>query len=141
MAVPDTEYFDAGLKNGVTYRYTVRAARTAGAVMVEGPASGAVEAVPADRMAPSVPLGAGAFVTPEGVKVIWWPNQEEDLAGYHVYRRRGRDIIRLTDSPIKASEFMDTGTKRRRYYRYTVTALDKAGNESPHSEPARVYIK
>ncbi len=141
MPAPNPAYFDAGLENGITYRYVVRAARAAGTILVEGPASEVLEVVPADRIAPQVPVGVGAFIRTGGVKVLWWPNNEDDLEGYHIYRRHKRKTERLTDSPIKTNEYTDTTAVRRQHYRYTVTAVDDAGNESPHSETAKAFVK
>jgi len=141
MPVPESEYFDAGLKNGVKYRYTIRAVRSAGTYLVEGPASDPVETVPLDTTPPAVPLGVGAFDISDGVKIIWWPNEDTDIAGYNIYRSRGGNIEKLNDGPVVTPVYMDKSALRRKSYRYTVTAVDDDGNESRHSEPARVYIK
>jgi len=142
LAVPRTDFVDVGLKNGVAYRYEVRAARAAGgALMVEGPASEIAPVIPTDRIPPQVPIGVGAFISPEGVKVIWWPNNEEDLTGYNVYRVSGRETVKLTVAPIKQSEYLDVSTVKGHSYSYYVTSVDNSNNESPRSEPAQVFIK
>lgn len=140
-AVVGNSFFDAALSNGETYRYVVRATRMAGTSLVEGPASDEVEVKPADLIAPQTPVGAGAFPAEGGVLVRWWPNEEPDLAGYIVYRAEKGKPSRLTASPLADAEYLDTGAQTGHVYYYTVTAIDNAGNESPASEPAKVFVK
>lgn len=141
MIIPAEEYLDIGLTNGVTYKYYISAAGIAGTYLIEGPASSIVEAIPVDKIAPRVPVGAAAFAVPEGIRVTWWPNLEEDLAGYFIFRTYGGKTEKLNAQPIKENSFIDAGTKRAGTYSYKVSAIDKDGNESPKSEPGSLFIK
>ena len=141
LSIPRTDFIDVGVTNGVTYRYEVRAARLASTVMIEGPASQVVETIPSDRMAPQVPIGVEAFITPGGVMIKWWPNNEEDLAGYNVYRTSGKETVKLTAAPVKQTEYVDVSASRGHSYSYNVTAVDNANNESAHSESAQIFVK
>jgi len=140
-AIPGTEYFDGGLDNGTEYRYHVRAASVSGDQMIEGPPSETVRAIPGDKTAPAAPVGVGAFLMEDGVKIMWWPNEEDDLSGYFVYRKRDEQTERLTPEPLKAPGYLDKTVEKNRLYAYTVTAVDDSGNESPHSEASEIYVK
>ncbi len=140
-AVPETEFFDGGLENGVEYRYLVRAATASGNFMIEGPASETVRTVPGDKIAPAAPVGVGAFLLEDGVKVMWWPNEEDDLSGYHVYRKHDGQTEKVTEELLKEPGYMDSAARRNQTYTYTVTAVDDSGNESPRSEASKIYVK
>jgi hypothetical protein len=65
-------------------------------------------------------------------------------AGYHVYRRdlTSGEVVRLTVEPLPAdgAMFLDRPAAKT-CYRYTVTALDAAGTEGPHSHPAEIDLR
>ena len=69
-------------------------------------------------------------------------SQENDVAGYRVYRTevdtvRGQPLI---PDLIPTPAFRDTTVQTGHKYRYTVTAVDRAGNESAESTPLIVEI-
>jgi fibronectin type 3 domain-containing protein len=60
-----------------------------------------------------------------------------DLAHYRVYRSVERGAPeRLAELPAGETSFRDEGLEPGRAARYTVTAVDAAGNESEPSSPA-----
>ncbi len=60
-----------------------------------------------------------------------------DLAGYVVFRAEGTgEPERLNADPLKDSFTTDASAKPGHRYRYTVRALDKAGNMSAPSPEA-----
>lgn len=138
---PTPNYFDAPLENGKKYSYQVRAVTVIGAVQVEGEPSEVVEVIPADTVSPQTPIGVDAFPVEGGVLVRWWRNEEEDLAGYFIYRTHKGKTEKLTEAPILNVEYMDRNVIVGEIYFYQVSAVDKVGNESPKSEPAKVYVK
>lgn len=141
-ALQQTWFLDGALTNGQTFRYFIRAAGIAGTNLVEGPASPVVEATPADLIAPQVPVGVGAFPAEGGGALVkWWPNDEPDLAGYNVYRESPKPEKPEKIASAHEAEYLDAAAVTGRTYIYCVTAIDKAGNESAKSEPARVYVK
>ncbi|HJZ96915.1 MAG TPA: hypothetical protein VKE70_10450, partial [Candidatus Solibacter sp.] len=73
---------------------------------------------------------------PASNELSWDPNTEPDLAGYRVYRAiGGGQFEKLADlSPVPA--YSDKAIQKGVEYRYAVTALDRAGNESQKSTPA-----
>jgi len=80
-----------------------------------------------------------------GIELNWRKNQEADLLGYHVYRKRSgeRDFVRLTENTLTKETYLDTQVELGQDYEYVVTAVDNSArkNESPRSEEVRVkYI-
>jgi fibronectin type 3 domain-containing protein len=73
----------------------------------------------------------GTFV----VDLSWSINLETDLAGYHVYRseQEGTRGQLVTPDLLPTPAVRDTSVEPGRRYWYSVTAVDRAGNESPPS--------
>ncbi len=73
----------------------------------------------------------------------WEANAEPDLAGYFVYRRdvgTQAPAARLNAQPLPAPAFHDASIVAGHTYIYSVTAVDKSGNESKHSAESMVEI-
>lgn len=85
-----------------------------------------------DSQAPAPPEGLAAVARGTGARLTWRANTERDLDGYHVYR----DGKRRTAVPEAEPSFSDENLVRGVEYRYHVTAIDEAGNESGPSAPA-----
>jgi len=141
--IEETYYADGPLENGVTYIYEVRAViHEKGYARVEGP--GAVKtSVPADTIAPAAPEGVSAVWTNDGVSIHWFKNQESDLAGYIVYRRRsgmGR-FTELFYTPITETRYIDKTARPGVEYEYAVRAFDTSSppNGSAFSDVQFVY--
>ena len=77
------------------------------------------------------------------VSLTWDDNKEADLAGYRVWRRMEgeSEFVLLTPQPIRGNAFGDNRVEKNKRYDYAITALDKAGNESPKSESVSEIIK
>jgi glycosidase len=87
-----------------------------------------------DLEGPEPPSGLVADEGNGSVDLDW--DATAGATGYHVYRSplTGGGFVRLTDTPIGATDFSDTGLENGRTYFYVVTALDAAGNESAWSD-------
>lgn len=80
-------------------------------------------------------------VTPPPPSTVWvmpvkgsleirWTESEGKTGGYHVYRREGKEIIRLTASPVQHPPFVDQAVKRGINYFYAVSAVSaQQGNK------------
>jgi hypothetical protein len=122
-----------------TYAYRVRSVVPEGAESLD---SETVTVTPVDVFPPAVPQGLSASVEEDGVRLFWFPNKEEDLAGYHVYRA-GDDgaFARITAEPFSSTIFADSTVEVDQRYRYRVTAVDGAGNESAPSESVERLVR
>ena len=103
---------------------------------------------PKDIFPPSAPLGLVAAVL-EGnaaaapvVDLSWSISPETDVAGYRVYRseREGERGTAVTPELVPTPSYHDAAVQLGHRYWYTVTAVDRAGNESPASAPALAEI-
>jgi hypothetical protein len=137
------QYQDRNFEFGHTYVYSVRSVAQYGSDMVESdqPASAMATVTPRDTFPPAAPTGLeAAFVpatpgAPAYVELSWAISPEGDLVGYAVYRSEAVDSpgARISTEILPSPTFRDMSvTSGRRYY-YSVSALDRAGNESPKS--------
>ena len=62
---------------------------------------------------------------------IHWTESDGKNGGYHVYRREGKEIIRLTASPVQHPPFVDHGAKKGSTYSYAVSAVS---TQADHKE-------
>jgi hypothetical protein len=143
-----TEYQDTGFDYGKTYVYVVRSVISAGNATLESSESRVVILVPRDTFPPAAPadLVAAALASgTDGKKVVdlsWSINVEPDLAGYRVYRRDREDSQGqlLTPELLPTPAYRDLSVSSGHRYSYFVTAVDRAGNESPPSAASPVEI-
>lgn len=125
VSVSKPAWVDDAIEYGKTYEYYVVAMEKSGAGYAESEASRTISFKPVDRFAPAVPAGLTAVPGPRTIELVWERNAEKDFAGYRVYR----DGMRVgADSPVPA--YTDRDAKPGTRYRYQVSAVDKAGNES-----------
>jgi fibronectin type III domain protein len=90
-----------------------------------------------DIVAPAAPGGAAALGGPDGIEISWSPSTEPDLASYRVYREvPGGPRERVGEVAPPETSFRDASAAPGTRYAYTVTAVDRAGNESPPSAAA-----
>ena len=90
---------------------------------------------PADTTAPDAPAELSAEPADSSVTLSWKAGDEEDLAGYSVYRSTGSTVAvsaatKLTASPLTGTSYTDRTAANGTAYTYVVTAVDVTGNES-----------
>lgn len=92
-----------------------------------------------DVFPPATPTGLQAVADPDAraIDLSWNPNTDADIAGYAVYRRdAGSAAAPVRVSPpgqVPAPSFRDSAVTPGRAYVYSISALDRDGNESPRS--------
>jgi len=144
---PSAYYSDTQFEFGRTYFYTVRSVAQYESDSVESEDSRPLVVTPRDTFAPATPehlvvvLVPGTEAAPAQLELSWSISQEADLAGYNVYRSEqgspegsGRGE-RINPELLPIPTFRDIWVAPGRRYTYTVTAVDRAGNESPPSAP------
>lgn len=127
VALGTLGYVDETVRPDRAYAYTVRAAPVADVPLILGPAADEVPVSTRDVFPPPAPEGLLVLAETAGTRLVWNPSLAPDLAGYRVYRLDGSAKVRLADG-LKDPLWFDAGAQGRTY---GVTAVDKAGNESP----------
>lgn len=126
-----------GLPNGVPWRGELRlAARTPEGWDVESPGA-PLAATPEDRVPPLPPSDLVALAEPTGVRLRWAHSGTEPYAAVIVLRAEDGGLREIARLPGGAFSFEDRSVEPGRTYRYTVRAVDAAGNESL---PAREVV-
>jgi hypothetical protein len=145
---PSTDFRDPHFEFGTPYLYTVRSLAQFGADLVESADSSPALVTPRDVFPPAAPPGLEITVVPATpqapayVELSWAISPEGDLAGYSVYRSDAEDAPgdRVSTEILPSPAFRDISIAPGRRYYYRVTALDRAGNESPKSPAVAVDV-
>jgi len=137
-------YRDSSFDFGKTYVYVVRAVIVAGNNELESSDSAPAIVAARDTFPPAAPQGLVTVLLPGEthgsvqVDLSWSISVETDLAGYRVYRseEQGTRGQLLTPELLPTPAYRDTSVGIGHRYWYSVTAVDRAGNESTPSAPA-----
>ncbi len=140
---PSASYRDAQFEFERTYFYVVRSVAQYDLDSVESADSSALVLTPRDTFPPAAPKDlVVVFVpatpdTPAHFDLSWSISPEADVAGYNVYRSdaQGAPATRLNPELLPTPTFRDMSVSRGNSYTYSVTAVDRAGNESARSAP------
>ncbi len=126
---------DAVAPRGEKVCYVVRAAASL-EPLVESAASNEACLDVRDISPPAAPTGLAVVPRERGLEVVWTPSADEDVAAYRVYREGpGEPRRRLAEIPAGGSAWTDEAAKPGVAYRYSLTAVDQAGNESAATPP------
>jgi hypothetical protein len=131
---------DRNFSFGQTYRYLVRAVSGNESDLRESEDSEILGITPRDIFPPEPPAEVQAIVSGDGIRLSWLPNQENDLAGYRVYRLKegeSRPLL-LTAELLPNPVFYDSSVEKNCLYVYSITSVDKSGNESP---PGKIQVR
>ena len=145
---PSTEFRDSNFEFGTPYVYTVRSVAQFGADSVESADAAPAAVTPRDIFPPAAPTNLEISIVPATpqvpayVELSWAISPEGDLAGYFVYRSEGEDTPgeRVSAETLPSPTFRDISVLPGRRYYYRVSALDRAGNESPRSSAVQADI-
>ena len=142
-AVPSTSYADTSFEFGRAYRYMVRAVAAQGDFQSESADSPAASVQQKDVFPPQVPAGLAAVPTdaPPAVDLSWDAGPDLDLAGYNLYRgENGAAPQKLNPQLLVSPVYRDRAVRPAVSYVYTVTSVDRTGNESVRAEPVAVTL-
>jgi hypothetical protein len=142
-------YTDTQTELGKTYVYSVRSVAQYPGVQLESVDSNFATITPKDVFPPPAPQDlVAAFVpaaggTPAYLDLSWSISAATDIAGYNVYRSEdpSRPGTRVNSELLLTPAFRDMNALPGRTYFYTVTAIDRSGNESPASPPASGSVR
>ena len=141
-------YRDTSVVYDHTYVYIVRSVIRVEGKEVESSDSQPVTVTPRDIFPPAAPQGLVAALLPGAapgtvlVDLSWSINLETDLGGYRVYRseQEGTRGQLVTADLLPTPAVRDTSVEPGHRYWYTVTAVDRAGNESAPGAPVVVEV-
>ena len=137
-------YTDTQTELGKTYVYSVRSVAQYPGVQIESLDSNFATITPKDVFPPPAPQDlVAAFVPAAGgtaayLDLSWSISAATDIAGYNVYRSEEASGpgTRVNSELLLTPAFRDMNAVPGRIYSYTVTAIDRSGNESLASPPA-----
>ena len=132
---------DTQIQFGKTYRYSVRSVAQYPDLQIESPDSPVIEVTPLDTFPPAAPQGLVVVLVPaQGsapayLDLSWSISAENDIAGYNIYRSEQEGVAGQKQDPelLRTPAFCDMNVVPGHRYFYTVTAVDRVGNESTAS--------
>jgi hypothetical protein len=147
-ATESNSYGDTSVVFDHTYVYSVRSVIQVEGKELESSDSQPATVTPRDIFPPAAPQGLVAVLLPGAtpgtvlVDLSWSINLETDLAGYRVYRSEQEGIRGqlITSDLLPTPAVRDTTVEPGHRYWYTVTAVDRAGNESAPSAPLAMDV-
>lgn len=137
----ESSFFDPGAVVGTEYAYRVQRVVASGGSVSESPFSAPVSITPQDTFPPAIP---GNLVIQAGigaVELAWDRNTEADIAGYRVWRAAGDEPLKPLGEQLATASYSDKAVEAGKRYRYAVSSVDMAGNESKPCEPAEVLYQ
>lgn len=142
------QYEDTNFSFDHTYVYSVRTVAKYGANWVESDDSNLLSVTPKDIFPPAAPQGlvivyvAATPDVPAHLEISWAISPESDLQGYDIFRSVQGEVTgrKLNARPLLTPAYRDMSIEPGRSYTYTVRAVDRAGNQSPASEPASINV-
>lgn len=143
------EFRDADAEFGNSYIYSVRSVvmEPSGAEL-ESADSNLAAVTPRDIFPPAAPQGLEVVLipaqpgVPAHLELSWAVSPENDVAGYNVYRseQSGTKGTRQNTELLLTPAFRDMNVASGRHYFYTVTAVDRSGNESDASVTVSIGV-
>ena len=133
--VEGPEFLDTSFQWGKRYYYRVLPLGRSATGEVEGSRSAASDVVAFDTFPPDAPADVRAVAAESSIELSWQPSVEPDFAGYRVRRSQGSGPFKVLNvAPLGAATYSDTSVESGQAYRYTITAVDRDGNESAPSD-------
>ncbi len=127
-------FSDTTMMAGRVYYYTVVSVDYAGNESARQPV---IALKTKDLQPPRVPQNVQALPSNSGMKIIWDPVLDKDLAGYNVYRsdeaEAGFVVLNKVILPRDSGFYFDNSPTVATKYYYHVTSIDLSGNESASS--------
>lgn len=94
-----------------------------------------------DINAPTIPQEVYADPSDTGINISWHDVDDVDLKGYNIYRSINMEEEYYKIAETEASNYLDREINEGNLYRYKVSSVDGAGNESALSECVEVILE
>lgn len=137
---------DSAIEYGKQYVYNVARERTVAldghTYLVQGGSATVVTPVLDGHFPPYAPGGLASIATPAtavqkaAIDLSWEPSSDPDVATYNIYRSESFEgsPVRINRQPQPGTSWHDDTVQTGRTYRYTVTAVNRRGDEGPGSK-------
>jgi hypothetical protein len=135
-------YRDENVQDGISYTYQVKALRRVYQGLLESEGS-AEKTIAFTRKAPLPAVKElVAFPSAQGIQLRWQGLEEENITGYHVYRRTKEEKLpkRLTLEPLADTIFEDNKVIPGKVYYYSVSPVGGAPARQEGSRSREVEI-
>ena len=140
--VEKPEWLDPTIEYGQPYVYVVQSfVKLSNQKLAESELSAEAAITPKDTFPPAAPANLHPSAAPNSIELSWDRNGESDLAGYRVYRATGGGEFSKIAEVSAIPSFSDRTVEHGKTYRYSVTAFDRSGNESPRSEAREIALQ
>jgi len=131
VPVEDENFVDSVVTPGKLYDYRVTSVLLSEPNPIPG-GFAEVSEVRAPATPESLPPPHTVWVVPaQGSLEVHWTEVDQEVKGYHVYRRQGGEITRLTADPVDHPPYLDRHTRPNAVYFYAVSVV---GAYPPYTE-------
>ena len=145
--VQQPQWIDANAESGKQYTYQVLTiVKLGNNKEAESDLSDEASITPVDTFPPATPSGLRPSPAVTSIELAWDRNNEPDLAGYRIYRAvltaggaNAATLEKLIDIG-QIPSYSDHNVEHGKTYRYALSAIDRAGNESPKTLPVEVVF-
>lgn len=122
LPVKSKNFLDASVVSNQSYNYRITPFLVFEQTRVLGE-SAVIENAMAPGALPPPPPGTVWVIPGKGALEVQWTPSDGKVGGYHVYRKEGKEIIRLTASPVQNPPYVDRSAKPNAVYFYAVSSV------------------
>jgi hypothetical protein len=133
VPVKANTFLDSAVASGQVYDYRVTPAYLFEESLILGEPS-VFRQAKAPNAVPPPPPGNVWVIPIKGALEVHWLKSEGKVDGYHVYRREGKEIVRLTATPVQNPPYVDQSVKKNMVYSYAVSAVSNQKGQNSHGE-------
>ncbi len=131
---------DTRIDYGRPYEYRVQALLAAGDSLTESELSATAAITPEDRFPPPPPAALTAVAGRGQIELSWERVTDEPGLTYRVYRSENGGEWKLVAGALALPGYSDRAIATGKRYTYSVSAVDRVGNESEKSAPVDVAL-
>lgn len=128
VPIKANNYLDSAVASKQAYDYRVTPVLFLDETRVFG-APAMMHQARAPEALPPPPPGKVWAIPTKGALEVHWVGSDAKVGGYHVYRKEGKEIIRLTSSPIERPPYVDRSIRHNAVYSYAVSAVSAPPEE------------
>jgi hypothetical protein len=128
VPIKANNFLDKSIASNLTYDYRVTPTLSFEGTSVAGEPSVFSHAQAPGSVPPPPPKSVWVIPSKVGIEVQW-TESEGKTGGYHVYRKEGKEITRLTATPVQKAPYVDRSVKRNELYSYAVSAVNEQSDQ------------